>query len=206
MHPDFGLGPVLFVSVGPSVSVMSTFQPPSSVSDSPASPPPGFGPDSPASRTPDSAPAASRPPAVGLSLVTVVVLALLAVPRVILHDLDLVHEGTFVNLLLVFVPLAIWIVVTLRARVERPFTTLLAVGGLYGVLLAGTHQVLWAVGLDNAAPRLGGNLADLSPGVQDVIFRVAGTISSLGTGLLVGAVTGVVALGLTAMLRRTDRA
>lgn len=152
----------------------------------------------------DAAPRAlgSRPPLVGLPWGAVIGLALLGVPRVILHDLDLVQEGTFVNLLLVFVPVIVWVAVVLRARVGRPFTTVLAVGGVYGVLLAVTHQLLWNVGLDGAALQLGGNLEGLSPGVQEVIFRVAGVFSSLATGLLVGAVVGVVALGLSVALRR----
>lgn len=132
-------------------------------------------------------------------------LALLAVPRVIFHDLDLVHEGTFVNLLLVVVPLIVWIAVVLRARVRRPFTTLAAVGGVYGVLLAITHQLLWNVGLDGATLQLGENLAGLSPNAQEAVFRVAGVFSSLFTGLIVGAVTGAVALALTAGARRAGR-
>lgn len=135
----------------------------------------------------------------------VIGLALLAVPRVILHDLDLVHERTFVNLLLVFVPLIVWIVVVHRTRVRRPFTTLLAVGGVYGVLLAITHQLLWNVGLDGVPLQLGGNLAGLSPGAQEAVFRAAAVFSSLFTGLVVGACTGVVALGLAAWVRRAGR-
>lgn len=132
-------------------------------------------------------------------------LALLAVPRAALHDLDLVHEGTLVNLLLVFVPLIVWIAVVLGARVGRPFTTLLAVGGVYGVLLAVTHQLLWTIGMDDAPLRLGGNLAGLSPGIREAIFRVAGVFSSLGTGLVVGAVVGAVALGVSVVARRAGR-
>lgn len=146
-----------------------------------------------------------RLPAVGLPWVAVFGLALLAVPRVVLHDLDLVHEGTFINMLLVFVPLIVWLAVVLRARVGRPFTTLLAVGGVYGVLLAVTHQLLWTVGMDDATPRLGGNLAGLSPGAQEAIFRIAGVFSSLITGLVVGAVVGAVAIGISAVARRVGQ-
>lgn len=154
------------------------------------------------SGSPTPQPRNPRPSAVGLPWVAVIGLALLGVPRVILHDLDLVHEGTFVNLLLVFVPLIVWIAVVLRARVERPFTTVLAVGGVYGVLLAVTHQLLWRITFAGVDLRLGGNLAGLSPGVQEVIIRVAGVLSSLGTGLVVGAVAGAVALGASVVARR----
>lgn len=188
IYPDSASGPVLSRLCAPSVSAMSTISSQSSAA--------GF---------PESRPTASRSPAVGLPLVVVVGLALLAVPRVILHDLDLVHEGTFVNLLLVLVPLIVWLAVVLRARVGRPFTTLLAVGGVYGVLLAVTHQLLWNMGLDGGDLQLGGNLAGLSPGAQEGVFRVAGVFSSLFTGLVVGAVTGTVALTISAAAARAGR-
>ena len=68
-------------------------------------------------------------------------LALLGVPRVILHDLDLLREGTAVNLALVAVPLLVWIAVVLLCRVDRPFTTLLMVGLLHGAMQIGRAHV-----------------------------------------------------------------
>ena len=120
-------------------------------------------------------------------------LALLGVPRVILHDLDLLHEGTAVNLALVAVPLLVWIAVVLLCRVDRPFTTLLLVGLLHGAMLVVTHQLLWSTSFDGAPPRLGGNLADLDPTLQTVILRLASVPSGLATGALLGAVTGAAA-------------
>lgn len=121
-------------------------------------------------------------------------LALLAVPRVILHDLGLIEEGTFVNLLFVFVPPLIWVAVVVLARVPKPFLTLLIIGGCYGVLLAVGHQLLWEINLQGGPqPTLGGNLSDLSPAVQSLIFRGASVISSVFTGLLVGAICGLAA-------------
>ena len=120
-------------------------------------------------------------------------LALLGVPRVILHDLDLLHEGTAVNLALVAVPLLVWIAVVLLCRVDRPFTTLLMVGLLHGAMLVVTHQLLWSTSFDGAPPRLGGNLVDLDPTLQTVILRLASVPSGLATGALLGAVTGAAA-------------
>lgn len=122
-------------------------------------------------------------------------LALLGVPRVVLHDLGLLHEGTAPNLALVAVPLLVWVVVGLR--VARPFTTLLLVGLLHGVMLVLTHQLLWSVSFDGSPPRLGGNLADLDPTLQAVILRLASVPSGLVTGALLGAVTGAAAWLLT---------
>ena len=137
-----------------------------------------------------------RSATLGLPWLALAGLALLAVPRVILHDLDIVQEGDVVNLLLVFVPPLIWIVVVILARVPKPFLTLLAVGALYGVFLALGHQVLWEQSMGDA-PGLGGNLEGrLSPGVEEFVIRMFATVGSLFTGLLVGAVSGLVAWGV----------
>lgn len=147
-------------------------------------------------------PSASRRRRLGLPLVALIGLALLAVPRVVLHDLDLIAEGTPLNALFVFVPVIIWIVVAWSARVPNPFLTLLVVGAFYGLFLALGHQLLWNVNVDGAGPQLGGNLTDIDPGLQAVIFRVFASVSSLFTGVIVGAVSGLIAWGLSALTRR----
>ncbi|SFB48560.1 hypothetical protein SAMN05216266_113161 [Amycolatopsis marina] len=127
----------------------------------------------------------------GLSLLTLIGLAALAVPRVVAHDLDLV--GPVVNSVLVFVPIAIWLAVVLWNRAQRPFVALLAVGIAYGVLVAVTHQVLWNESFQGEPPALGGNLAGvLAPGAEAVVLRVFAFFSSVLTGTAVGAVTGAV--------------
>ena len=131
-------------------------------------------------------------------------LALLGVPRVVLHDLDLLHEGTAPNLALVAVPLLLWVAVVLLCRVDRPFTTLLLVGLLHGGMLVVTHQLLWSTSFDGSPPRLGGNLAGLDPTLQSVILRLASVPSGLATGALLGAVTGAAAW-LLSRRRRVPR-
>lgn len=128
-----------------------------------------------------------------LPLLALLGLALLGIPRVVLHDLDLLHEGTAVNLVLVAVPPLVWIAVTLWRRVDRPFTTLLLVGLLHGAMLVLAHQLLWSAAFDGDPPRLGGNLAGLDPTLQAVILRVASVPSGMATGALIGAVTGAAA-------------
>ncbi|UED87758.1 DUF4235 domain-containing protein [Streptomyces profundus] len=147
-----------------------------------------------------SSPGARR--TIGLSPLAVLALALLATPRVVLHDLDILDEGTALNALLVFLPPAVWIAVVLIARVRAPLMTLLAVGATYGVLLALGHQLLWNSAFDDGPPRLGGNLSDLDPGLQTVILRVFAVISGVFTGVVVGAISGAVA---TALARLTGR-
>ncbi len=153
-------------------------------------------------RTSPPASTTARGPRLGLSWPALVVLALLAVPRVVLHDLHVIEEGTFVNALLVFVPVLVWIAVAWIARVPRPFLTLLVVGACYGVFLAVTHQLLWGSAFGGQPPRLGGELADASPATQQLILRVAAAVSGLLTGTVVGAVSGLAAWGLTALTRR----
>ncbi|WP_144120831.1 hypothetical protein [Catellatospora sichuanensis] len=143
---------------------------------------------------------------VGFSLPVLVGLAALAAPRVVLHDLDVIQEGTFVNGLFVFVPPLCWIAAVLWRRPPRPFLTVVVVGAIYGVFLAVGHQLLWAHALGGVAPTLGGNLADLDPTVQELLLRTAAAVSSLVTGVLVGVLTGAVAALLCRVVPdRTDR-
>ena len=128
-----------------------------------------------------------------LPVLALIALALLGIPRVVLHDLDLLHEGTAVNLVFVAVPLLVWVAVVLTCRVTRPFTTLLLVGLLHGAMLVVTHQLLWNAAFDGAPPQLGGNLADLDPTAQAIILRLTSVPSGLVTGALLGAITGAAA-------------
>jgi hypothetical protein len=138
--------------------------------------------------------------ALGVPWTALVGLALLGLPRVLLHDLNVIQEGDLANLLLVVVPPAVWIVVVLSARVPKPFLTLIVVGAIYGVFLAVGHQLLWDHALGKE-PSLGGNLeGQLSPAVEELVIRIFAFISSLFTGLLVGAVTGLVAWGAGRLL------
>lgn len=125
---------------------------------------------------------------------TIVALALLGVPRVVLHDVDVVDEGDAVNLLLVFGPFLAWVGVAVITRVANPVRALGWVGATYGVLLGVTHQILWDRAFEDDPPRLGGNLeGELSAGAEELVFRVFAFGSSLATGLVVGLVCGVVA-------------
>lgn len=130
-------------------------------------------------------------PRLGMSLAAVCGLAVLGVPRVVAHDLDLVGPAT--NAVLVFAPIAAWLAVVLWRRVPNPFLTLLVIGGIYGVLLALTHQVLWTQSFDGDPPRLGGNLTGVLPAAAEAaVTRGFAFASSLVTGLLVGAAVGAV--------------
>lgn len=154
----------------------------------------------PAPQPPSSPTRAGR--LLGLSQLAIVGLALLAVPRVILHDLGLIGEGTLANLVLVIAPAAIWIAVALLRRVPNPFVTLLAVGAWYGVFLALGHQLLWDAAFAGDPPQLGGALAGIDPVLEAVVVRTFAAGSSVVTGLVVGAVSGAIALGIRAVAGR----
>lgn len=127
----------------------------------------------------------------GLPVVGIIGLALLGVPRVVAHDLDLV--GAVGNAFLVWAPLTVWVAVALWRRVPNPLLTLVAVGAAYGVLLAVTHQVTWAWAFDTP-PALGGNLEGaLPPAAEELLMRGFSFVSSLVVGTLVGTGCGVVA-------------
>ncbi|SCK28100.1 hypothetical protein [Streptomyces sp. WMMB 322] len=117
----------------------------------------------------------------------------LAAPRVVLHDLGVIEEGTFVNGLFVFVPPLCWIAAVLWRRPPRPFLTTVVVGAFYAVFLTAGHQLLWEESFGATAPALGGNLAGLAPAAQEGILRTAAAVSGIVTGTAVGAVTGAVA-------------
>jgi hypothetical protein len=133
---------------------------------------------------------------------TMILLAALAAIRVPLHDLHIVEEGSLAAGLLVFVPLAVWLVVVLWAGVANPFLALTAVGLAYGVMLAIIHQTFWASAFAGSPPSLGGNLEGvLAPSVEAVVFRVSAFFSSLVTGTVVGAIVGAVAWGIRRLTR-----
>jgi len=142
----------------------------------------------------------------GLPLLAIIGLALLAVPRVVLHDLGLLDGNPLLNALLVFVPPIVWIVVALVVRVPKPFLTILAIGVCYGILLAIAHQLLWDIAFAGDQPSLGGNLAGLDPAAQALILRSFGAVSSLVVGAGVGVIAGLVAWAIQALTRRARRA
>ncbi|MDN5854645.1 MAG: hypothetical protein L0K86_17710 [Actinomycetia bacterium] len=130
----------------------------------------------------------------------VVCLAALALPRAIWHDLG--DPATIVNLALTVCPPLVWIAVVLVRRVPNPFVALLVVGLVYGVALGVVHELTWSTVWGDDPPSLGGNLAGALPsGVETLVMRTFACLSSIVTGLLVGAVSGGVAF-FGARLRR----
>ena len=129
----------------------------------------------------------------GLPLPAILALALLGLPRVVLHDLHLIDPSGPLTWLLALGPVAVWIAVALARRVPAPFLTVLAIGVTFGVLLVITHQVLWVTAYGGQVPSVGeGPLATVVP-------RIAAVFSGLFTGALIGAVGGLVAWAVAAL-------
>jgi len=136
----------------------------------------------------------------GTSFLSILFLALLAVPRVVLHDLGWLTEGTFINSLFVFIPVLIWIAAAVWCRNAHPFRMLLAAGIVFGVMLALVHQVFWAAAFPDM-PGLGGNLAGAPDYISTIIIRSTAVVSSIVTGIMIGTLLGGVAFIIRKLIR-----
>lgn len=141
-----------------------------------------------------------------LPLAVIGALALLPIPRVVLHDLQAVSFDSLLYKLLAVVPFMAWVGVAVLRKTKRPFADFLTLGLVFGVLLAFTHQLLWDTAWDGNLPRIEGNLSgQLSPAVEAAVLRTASAISSLMTGLMAGFAVSLVAFGAT-KLRKSRKA
>ena len=138
----------------------------------------------------------TRSNSLGLPVLALLGLAALGVPRIILHDLHLIEEGSPVTWILSLLPVAVWITVVVLKRVPHPFLTVLDIGVLYGVMLVITHQLLWETAFAGRTISLGdGPISTLVP-------RIAAIPSGLFTGAAVGAIGGLIAAGVGALTGR----
>jgi hypothetical protein len=121
-------------------------------------------------------------------------LAIVAVPRVVFHDLHLLAVDSTMYQVLTLVPWLVWLVAAVFVRTKRPFYDFFLVGVVFGCMLALTHQILWDASWGDDVPRLGGNLeGTLAPWAEIAVLRAAAVISSLLTGVMAGVGLGFVA-------------
>lgn len=147
---------------------------------------------------PSPVPASVRRRPLGLPILALVALAALGLPRVILHDLHIIDGAGVLPAILAIGPVVVWIVVAVARRVPNPFLTVLVIGVIFGAMLVITHQLLWDVAFEGRLPTLG-----LGP-ASVVVPRIAAIVSGTFTGALIGAVGGLVAWGVQALLRRRE--
>jgi hypothetical protein len=70
--------------------------------------------------------------------------------------------------------------------------------------LAVVHNVFWSGVFGDRPPELGGNLTGLPAGTQELVLRIAASASSLLTGLVVGLISGLLAVAGQRLARRRD--
>ena len=129
-----------------------------------------------------------------LPFVAIVLLALLAVPRVVVHDLHILPLDSTLYKFLAVAPFAAWLAVAIFRKNRRPIHDFMYLGLVFGVLLAVTHQLTWDASWGENLPRLHGNLEGrLNPVVEGLLLRAAAFVSSLFTGALLGVGVAFVA-------------
>lgn len=139
-------------------------------------------------------PAPRRP--LGMPVPMLIALAMLGVPRVVLHDLHVIDSAHPLSWILSLGPVAVWVAVALALKVPRPFVTILTIGLIFGVLLVLTHQVLWSQLYAQNPEFLN------EDGAVAVVSRLAVVPGGLFAGAALGAIGGLIAWGLRAVLYR----
>jgi len=129
-----------------------------------------------------------------LPFILIVVLAALAVPRVVVHDLHILPLDSPSYKALAIVPFLIWGLFAVFGKSKRPVYDFLILGALFGLMLAVTHQITWNASWGGNSPQLHGNLeGKLNPTVESLLLRAATIISSLITGIVFGGIAAMIA-------------
>lgn len=135
----------------------------------------------------------------GLSAPVMIGLAALGLPRVIMHDLHLIDPAGPLTWLLALGPAAVWIAMAITSRVPNPFLTVLVIGAIFGFMLAVTHQILWGPAFEGSPPSIG------SGPLSTIVPRLAAIPSGLATGAMIGAIGGLIALGIQGIAKKGSR-
>jgi hypothetical protein len=123
------------------------------------------------------------------------VLAALSIPRIVLHDMHAVELDSFPYAMIAATPLIVYAGVALVLKGWRPFYTFMVLGVFLGITLAITHQLTWTTSWGENPPVLGGKLEGvLDPSVEGFVVRLFAVVSSLMTGLVMGAALGLIAI------------
>lgn len=123
-------------------------------------------------------------------MTSVVVLSLLTVPRLVLHDLDVMEDNSLLSGILGTLPYVLWVVVPIARRYRRLFLPVLAAGLLSGVWLLIGHFLLWNIHW---------------AGHPNPPSKASVLIPSIFVGLGMGAIVGLVTLGIGKSVRYFQR-
>lgn len=133
----------------------------------------------------------------------IVLLAALAIPRVVIHDLHALPLDSIGYKALAIIPFALWVLVALLGKSKRPVHDFLVLGLVFGLMLAITHQITWDASWGNNPPQLQGNFEGaLSPAIESLLIRTSAVFSSLITGLALGGATALIAWGASKVRKR----
>lgn len=122
-------------------------------------------------------------------------LAILGLPRVVVHDLHLFDLESIPYKILAIVPFVTWGLYALFGKSKRPIYDFMLLGLIFGLMLAVTHQLTWDASWGSNPPQLHGNLEDtFDPMIESVLLRSAAFISSILSGMMFGGVCALVAL------------
>lgn len=125
----------------------------------------------------------------------IVLLAAIAMPRVVVHDLHLLPLDSFFYILLAVVPFIIYGSIAIFRDNKRPLYDFMIMGVCFGVFLATIHLITWDTSWGSNMPKLGDNLEGvLAPEVERLFFQTATAFSSVMTGIVTGAVFGLIAV------------
>lgn len=131
-----------------------------------------------------------------IPFVILVPLALLGIPRVVVHDLHLVDINSLLYTFLAFLPFLVWSLYAFVFNMADPFRNLFILGLLFGIFLAITHMLTWDASWGGNQPHIGGNLAGkFDPATESLMLKTATVLSSVFTGLFAGGALCILRLG-----------
>ena len=131
-------------------------------------------------------------------------LALLAMPRAVIHDLDGLPFDSPAYIAMAVAPLLLYLAIAIFRNNKRPMYDFIVLGLFFGVFLSLVHLILWDHKWGGNPPAFGDQLTGVfCPEVEDMLFRISVTFSGLHVGIALGALFG--AIGLIAQKVRARR-
>ncbi|MFC3255820.1 hypothetical protein ACFOLF_31295 [Paenibacillus sepulcri] len=134
-----------------------------------------------------------------MPLVLLMVLAAIAIPRVVIEDLQLLSLESPLYKALSAGPFVIYLGIALLRKNKRPFYDFIVLGTLLGLFVAVTHQIT----MDNNLPELKGNLKDFfSPAGEEIVIRFVIFIRILAVRFMGGVIIGLIAIAVCRIRER----
>lgn len=143
----------------------------------------------------------TAPPARDLTPFTMAALAALALAWVLLDQFGILEDGSTLSAIVAFLPFALWVAIVVWRQVPRPFSTLVRIGIIHGVMLAVVYQVMWDGTGSGYPPFIGNTVSEMPEIAREVVVRAFAVVTSVLTGALLGVITGIAAWGVSRFVR-----